>query len=192
MGTAYGAILDRRTDRQRILSTIKATDHTRNAYNNSSYVNDDASHNDVMPPTGDTFSQEIGKMETGGDKVTRETIARGPAVTGIPGAEAKRPAAEMGVYIYVYVDTVFGFCCCCCLLLLLCLFFFLNCLVGCFSIIAWTPAVLSVLYACVLYFCICPCSAQLSVFHMQRRSRNALIIITVNSVSLRICVYHAS
>ena len=25
------------------------------------------------------------------------------------------------------------------------------CLVGCFSMIMWTPAVLSVLYACVLY-----------------------------------------
>ena len=33
------------------------------------------------------------------------------------------------------------------------------CLVGCFSMIIWTPAVLSVLYACVLYFCICTCSA---------------------------------
>ena len=40
----------------------------------------------------------------------------------------------------------------------------------------WTPAVLSVLYTCVLYFCICPCSAQLSMFHMERRSRNTLII----------------
>ena len=40
-----------------------------------------------------------------------------------------------------------------------------------------TLAVLSVLYACVLYFCICTCSAQLSMFHMERRSRNTLIII---------------
>ena len=45
--------------------------------------------------------------------------------------------------------------------------------------IVWTPAVLSVLYACVLYFCICPCSAQLSKFHMERRSRNTLIIIII-------------
>ena len=29
--------------------------------------------------------------------------------------------------------------------------FFLNCLAGCFSMIVWTPAVLSVFYACVLY-----------------------------------------
>ena len=50
------------------------------------------------------------------------------------------------------------------------------CLVGCFSMIIWTPTVLSVLYACVLYFCICTCSAQLSMFHMERRSRNTLII----------------
>ena len=56
-------------------------------------------------------------------------------------------------------------------------FFFFNSLVGCFSTIVWTPAVLSVFYACVLYFCICPCSAQLSMFHMERRSRNALITI---------------
>ena len=36
--------------------------------------------------------------------------------------------------IYVYVDTVFGF-----------YGYFLNYLVGCFSMIVWTPAVLSVL-----------------------------------------------
>ena len=65
--------------------------------------------------------------------------------------------------VYVYVDTV-----CFCFVLLfvlfwfgLGLFFFLfvcffYCLVGCFSVIVWTPAVLSVLYACVLYFCIAP------------------------------------
>ena len=42
----------------------------------------------------------------------------------------------------------------------------------------WTP-VLSVLHACVLYFCICTCPAQLSMFHMERRSRNMLIIIII-------------
>ena len=42
-----------------------------------------------------------------------------------------------------------------------------------------TPAVLSVLYACVLYFCICSCSAQLSMFHMERLSRTTLIIIII-------------
>ena len=36
---------------------------------------------------------------------------------------------------------------------------------------------LSVLYACVFYFCICTCSAQLSMHHMEKRSRNTLIII---------------
>ena len=45
--------------------------------------------------------------------------------------------------------------------------------------IVWTPAVLGVLYACVLYFCICTCSAQLSMFHMERRSRNMFIIIII-------------
>ena len=47
------------------------------------------------------------------------------------------------------------------------------------SMIIWTPTVLSVLYACVSYFCICTCSAQLSMFHMERRSRNTLIIIII-------------
>ena len=42
--------------------------------------------------------------------------------------------------IYVYVDTVYGF-----------YEFLFSCLVGCFSMIAWTPAVLSVLYACALF-----------------------------------------
>ena len=45
--------------------------------------------------------------------------------------------------------------------------------------ILWTPTFLSVLYACVFYFCICTCSAQLSMFHMERRSRNTLIIIII-------------
>ena len=36
---------------------------------------------------------------------------------------------------------------------------------------------LSVLYACVLYFGICTFSARLSMFHMEKRSRNMLIII---------------
>ena len=69
--------------------------------------------------------------------------------------------------IFVYVDSVFGF-----------YGYSFLCLVGCFSMIIWTP-VLSVLYACVLYFCICTCSAQLSMFHMERRSRNTLIIIII-------------
>ena len=47
----------------------------------------------------------------------------------------------------------------------------------------WTPTVLSVLYACVSYFCICTCSAQLSMLHMERRSRNTLIIIIIIFVS---------
>ena len=43
--------------------------------------------------------------------------------------------------IFLYVDTVFGF-----------MGTLFLCLVGCFSMIILTPAVLSVLYACVLYF----------------------------------------
>ena len=52
-------------------------------------------------------------------------------------------------------------------------------LVGCFSMIIWTPAALSVLYECVLYFSICTCSVKLNMFHMERRSRNMLIIIII-------------
>ena len=65
-----------------------------------------------------------------------------------------------------------------------------HCLVGCLSMIVWTPAVLSVLYACVLYFCICTCSAQLSWFHMERRSRNTLIIVIVVIVICYCCYYY--
>ena len=56
------------------------------------------------------------------------------------------------------------------------------CLVECLSMIVWTHAVLGVLYACVLYFCICTCSAQfflLSMSHMERCPRNTLIIIII-------------
>ena len=42
--------------------------------------------------------------------------------------------------IYVHVDTVFEF----------------YCSVGCFSMIVWTSAALSVLNACVLYFLYLP------------------------------------
>ena len=43
--------------------------------------------------------------------------------------------------------------------------------------IVWTPAVWGVLYACVLYFCICTCSAQSSMFHMEKRARNTLMMM---------------
>ena len=58
--------------------------------------------------------------------------------------------------------------------------------------IVWTPAVLGVLYACVLYFSICTCSAQLSMFHMERRSRNTLtiIVIVVCCCSCFCCCYY--
>ena len=45
--------------------------------------------------------------------------------------------------------------------------------------IVWTHAVFVVLYACIWYFCICTCSAQLSMFHTEKRSRNTLIIVVV-------------
>ena len=55
--------------------------------------------------------------------------------------------------IFVYVDTVFGF---------MCILFLCIDLVGCFSMIIWTPAVLSVLYACVLYLHL------FIMFHMEK------------------------
>ena len=98
--------------------------------------------------------------------------------------------------VYVYVDSVFGFYG----------YFFFYCVVRCLSMIVWTPAVLCVSnreclyqngvsllytvykytiltgnprYACVLYFGICICSAQLSMLHMEKRFRNTLIIIII-------------
>ena len=70
--------------------------------------------------------------------------------------------------IFVYLDTVYGF-----------YGYSFLCLVGCFSMIIWTPTVLSVLYACVMYFCICTCSVQLSMFYMERCSRSTFIIIII-------------
>ena len=55
----------------------------------------------------------------------------------------------------------------------------LYCLVGCLSMFVWTHAVLGVLHACVLYFCIYTCSAQLSMVHVERRSRNTLFVVVV-------------
>ena len=79
---------------------------------------------------------------------------------------------------YVYIDTIFA---------LYGYFFFffythLYCLVGCFSMIVWTHAVLDVLYACVLYFCKCTCSAQLSMFQMERHFKNMLIIVIITTL----------
>ena len=79
----------------------------------------------------------------------------------------------------MYIDTVFGFYGYFFVLFSF-FFFFFYCLVGCFNVILWTPAVLSVLNACLLYVCICTCSVQMSMFHMEKRSRNTLItIITI-------------
>ena len=45
--------------------------------------------------------------------------------------------------------------------------------------IIWTPTGLNVVYACVSYFCICTCPAHLSMFHVEKHSRNTLIIIII-------------
>ena len=52
---------------------------------------------------------------------------------------------------------------------------FFNCLVGCLSMTVRTAGVLGVLHAWVWHFCMCICSAQLSMFHMKRCSRNTVI-----------------
>ena len=89
-------------------------------------------------------------------------------------ARARAPACVCVIISFMvwvtfpYVDTVFGF-----------YGHSFLCLVGCFCMIILTPAVLSVLNARVLHFCICTCSAQLNMFHMERRSRNTLIIIFI-------------
>ena len=88
-------------------------------------------------------------------------------------------------FIYVFVGLymyVFLFC--------FVLFFVthLCCLVECLSMIVWTHAVLGVLYACVFYFCSRACSAQLSIFLMERCSRNTLIVIVIIVIIIIIIV----
>ena len=51
--------------------------------------------------------------------------------------------------------------------------------------IVWTLAVLGASYACILYFCIYSCSTQLSLFHLERCSRNTIIIIIKWDTSAR-------
>ena len=55
----------------------------------------------------------------------------------------------------------------------------LYCFFGCFSVIVWTHAVMGVLYTNACFVCIFTCSVQLSMFHMERCSRNTFIIITL-------------
>ena len=43
----------------------------------------------------------------------------------------------------------------------------------------WTPTVLGCLICMHFLFCICTCSVQLSMFHMERHSKNTLIIIII-------------
>ena len=82
----------------------------------------------------------------------------------------------MVVTTYLYIDMVFAF------------YGYIDLFGVCFTHssllswmleIVWTHAALGVLYACVLYFGICTYSAQLSMFHMERRSRNTIIIVII-------------
>ena len=50
--------------------------------------------------------------------------------------------------------------------------------------IIWAHAVLGVLYACVIHFCFCTCSVLLSMFHVERCSRNTIIIIFIVAVGI--------
>ena len=56
----------------------------------------------------------------------------------------------------------------------------LYCLVGCLNMTG--HKLFWVLHACVLYFCNCTCSVQLSMFHMERHSRNTIIIIIITII----------
>ena len=55
--------------------------------------------------------------------------------------------------------------------------------------IVWTPAAWRVLSACVLYFCVCTCSAQLSIFHMEKRSLSLLFLLNVGGVFVGNCFH---
>ena len=76
---------------------------------------------------------------------------------------------------YVYIDMDLGF--------MGPFFFFfcythLYCFVGCWSVIG-DQLFWGVFCACVVCFCICTCSVQLSMFHVERCSRNMLIIVNI-------------
>ena len=85
--------------------------------------------------------------------------------------------------IYVCVDSVFG--------CFACLFdSFFNCFSwmfqhACLDTCCFECLIIK-LYACVLYFCICPCSAQLTMFHMERRSRNTLITVIIIIINTKL------
>ena len=78
--------------------------------------------------------------------------------------------------IFVYIDTVYGF-----------YGYSFLCLVGCFSMIMWTPAVLSVLYACVLYFCLHLFSAIEHVSHGKALKKYVIIIIIIIIIIIMLC-----
>ena len=83
--------------------------------------------------------------------------------------------------IFVYVDAVYWFYGCSFL-----------CLIGCFSKIVWTPTG----FECFIYmrflFCICTCSAQLSMFQIQKCSRNTLnIIIIIINLHMDLCLFNS-
>ena len=54
--------------------------------------------------------------------------------------------------------------------------------------IVWTHAVLGVLYACVLYLCICACSVQLSMFHMEKGALEMQSLLLL-LLSICLCVF---
>ena len=69
-----------------------------------------------------------------------------------------------------------------CFLLLLFFFFFGGggyCLAGCFSMIVLDTRCFECLIRMCFVFCICPCSEQSSMIHMERRSINTLIITII-------------
>ena len=81
---------------------------------------------------------------------------------------------------YMYIDTIFTFCGYVDFVLLI----HLYCLLRCLSMTVWTHAVLGIF----LYFCICSRSAQLSMFHMERRSGNTIIITIIMMMMMMIVI----
>ena len=79
------------------------------------------------------------------------------------GNEALAPNLQVDFLLLIYNPS-----------LLLCCMFWHDCLGTC---------CLGVIYAFVLHSCICACSAQLSMFHVERRSRKTLSIISVTAAA---------
>ena len=80
---------------------------------------------------------------------------------------------------YVHIDVIFAFYGYVVVLFLF-LLTHLYCSVGCLRMIGHILFWVSYIHV----FCICTCSAQLSMFFMERRSRNTVFMIIIYSLSI--------